>query len=229
MCVNSKTKWVDIRFKFLLRVGTLLEFGCQLVELDSRVSHLPTQLWRFPSYSGAMTSIPMAMLSAIRDSKKQLRSTVTEVTTAGGQRLRETHGDDGETMVEVVGRNGLGYVADLKPDLQVAVILDNVLLGTCYVVLRTREMGRYYHFFDTLRVTTPELCLMLVACSMYCVEIMTAYTVFDLISEHAPFFFFHFNINNYLKWLSWGQYKFTIYMPDGHTCPDVEGPLIRSN
>ena len=24
------------------------------------------------------------------------------------------------------------------------------------------------------------------------------------------------------------QYKFTIYRPDGHTCPDVEGPLIRS-
>ena len=66
------------------------------------------------------------------------------------------------------------------------------------------------------------------------------FTVFDLISEHAlisghsPFLFFpsnfciifyfylfYFNINNYFKWLSWRQYKFTIYSPDGHTCPDV--------
>ena len=69
-------------------------------------------------------------------------------------------------------------------------------------------------------------------------------TVFDLISEHAlisghpPFFFLIFyyfqfflnflNNNNYFKWLSWRQYKFTIYRPDGHTCPDVEGPLIEA-
>ena len=70
------------------------------------------------------------------------------------------------------------------------------------------------------------------------------YTVFDLISEHAlisghPSFFINFFFFlilllfflfflNYFKWLSWRQYKFTIYRPDGHTCPAVEGPLIRS-
>ena len=61
-------------------------------------------------------------------------------------------------------------------------------------------------------------------------------TVFDLISEHAPeladtphFFFFLILILIIISSDSWRQYKFTIYMPDGHTCPDVEGPLIRSD
>ena len=61
------------------------------------------------------------------------------------------------------------------------------------------------------------------------------YTVFDLIREHTLisghpicFFLFFFKffsifylfINNYFKWLSWRQYKFTIYRPDGHNGED---------
>ena len=59
-------------------------------------------------------------------------------------------------------------------------------------------------------------------------------TVFDLISEHTlisghPHFIYLFIIiiiiifvyrNNYFKWLSWRQYKFTIYRPDGHNGED---------
>ena len=61
-------------------------------------------------------------------SKKKLKSVDTEITTVDGRRLKETRDHYGRCHLENVG-GSLGYVGDVKPDLQVGEILDGVILG----------------------------------------------------------------------------------------------------
>jgi len=58
-----------------------------------------------------------------------LKPVETEVTTADGRKLKESKDNEGKVIVRVTG-NGLGFVADFKPDLQMAEIMPWLILGS---------------------------------------------------------------------------------------------------
>ena len=72
----------------------------------------------------------MSFLKDIKGfSKKQLNTVATEISTVDGRRLKETRDDYGRSHLECIDDGGLGFVGDLKPDLQVGEIMEGMILG----------------------------------------------------------------------------------------------------
>uniref|UniRef100_A0A1B6C576 Dual specificity protein phosphatase 19 n=1 Tax=Clastoptera arizonana TaxID=38151 RepID=A0A1B6C576_9HEMI len=71
----------------------------------------------------------MSLLSQLKESKNKLRGTTTSVRTPGGEIFNETRSASGEVITNKIGF-GVGFVIDLKPDLQVTTVTPGLLMGS---------------------------------------------------------------------------------------------------
>lgn len=120
----------------------------------------------------------MNFLDQIKEKKRNLQYTTTLVRTVDGSVIKEGRNDNGELITkEITKCSGPGYVVDLKPDLQVAVVMHGLCMGSQDVtqdacILKsygithilslgidvTKLDGFVYHFVNMLDV--PEFKLM---------------------------------------------------------------------
>lgn len=115
----------------------------------------------------------MSFLDQIKEKKRNLQHTITIVRTIDGSLVKEQRNDAGEVISLY---SGPGYVVDLKPDLQVAVVMPGLCMGSQDVTQDTHLLNSYgithilslgidvnklegftYHFVDMLDV--PEFRL----------------------------------------------------------------------
>ncbi|XP_014663536.1 PREDICTED: dual specificity protein phosphatase 19-like, partial [Priapulus caudatus] len=66
-------------------------------------------------------------------SAAKLRKTKTKITTPGGRKLVETRNDYGRVITDRAGDDGVGFIGDVKEDVQVGEILPGLLLGSQYL------------------------------------------------------------------------------------------------
>lgn len=118
----------------------------------------------------------MSLLDNLKQRKNKLRPTSTIVKTPGGDILTESRTVSGNLITHKIG-SGSGFIVDLKPDLQVAAVLQGLFMGSQDVtqdlnLLRTNKItdilsigikvdkleGFCYHYFNALDL--PEFNLL---------------------------------------------------------------------
>lgn len=74
--------------------------------------------------------------------RSKLKKTETSVTTVDGRRLLEKVDNHGRRTSHLVSQGILGYVGDVREDLQVAEVLPGLIMGGYMKVINT--VSRYY-------------------------------------------------------------------------------------